>query len=63
MYNDVVFFALIAGIGLGWIASWFFVVRPERDTVRDMRFAGFVHDRPAPPRKLKAEEPLTRNET
>ena len=42
---------LVAGIGVGWIASWFLVVRPERDTVRDMRYQGFVHDKPIPPKK------------
>ncbi len=52
---------ILIGIGIGWIASWVFVVRPLVNAQRDMRFQGFVHDRPQP--KLKAPKPLTRNET
>ena len=60
MYSDVA--VLLAGFGLGWIASWWFVVRPEKHIVRDMRYQGFVHDKPIPPAKPEVEL-LTRNET
>lgn len=50
------------GIGMGWIASWFFVVRHLVHDIRDMRYQGFVYDRP--PSKLKpGPKVLTRNET
>ncbi|KKM84984.1 hypothetical protein LCGC14_1293650 [marine sediment metagenome] len=50
------------GFGLGWIASWFFAVRPLVHNVRDMRYQGFIHDRPPPKPKLMPEM-VTRNET
>ena len=53
---------VLAGFGIGWIASWFFVVRPLMLSVRDMRYEGFVFDRP--PSKVKPKQKvLTRNET
>ena len=53
---------IVAGFGIGWIASWFFVVRPLVHNIRDMRHQGFVFDRP--PSKLKpGPKELTRNET
>lgn len=61
--TDTVVFAWLAGVGAGWIASWWFVVRPERDTVRDMRYEGFVRDKPIPPRSHRVKPLLERNET
>jgi len=53
---------LLAGFGIGWVASYFFVVRSLVRDMRDMRYQGFVHDRP--PSKLKLEpRAMTRNES
>ena len=52
------------GVGLGWIASHYFVVSPLIRTQRDMRYQGFVYDRP--PTKLKLEpgaKAISRNES
>ncbi len=52
------------GFGIAWIVSYYFVARPLVNVQRDMRYQGFVHDRP--PTKLKLEpgaKTISRNES
>ena len=53
----------LAGVGFGWISSYVFVVRPTWYVVRDMRYAGFKHDVPAPAKIPTGPQPIIVNET
>jgi hypothetical protein len=49
MLVPLALFALAAGAGLGWITCTVVVVRPLQRTIIDMRYQGFLLDRPVPP--------------
>ncbi len=52
------------GVGIGWIASYYFAVRPLVHTQRDMRYQGFVFDRaPSKLRPVPDVIEITRNES
>ncbi len=61
MWEDVV--KILAGVGVGWIASYFFAVRPAWYLIRDMRYAGFKHDAPVAAKIPTGPQPPTVNET
>lgn len=55
--------ATLSGVAIGWIASYFLVVRKQMDTIVNMRYEGFKLDKPERRRRELEVVPLLRNET